>query len=343
MRRLLAIGAIVVVIIIIGYAIGSYLLFDQISSVSALCSERPSGGQRFEGNTPAGWSLADDGDVDQNWNEASRAVDLGPYAMAGYEEVDIPSRDADVGSLKAWWVPATAGAPAVGVVHGHGSCRRDHVVLLPAGMLHRAGFSVLLLDIRDMGDSPVIDGRYAGGTQEYADVLDARDWIVETQGVPASKVGLLGTSLGAATVIIAAGKDETVAATWEDSGYGDVELMIRDEIAHRGLPGWLNVLVPGGLAVARIVGIDPTAPTPLEMAAEIGTRPFAVVHGERDTHIPARHASDLAAVVAASIPGYEPWIIECAEHVEGPYCATAQYEDRLVEFFTDALGAPGGG
>lgn len=76
------------------------------------------------------------------------------------------------------------------------------------------------------------------------------------------------------------------------------------------------------------------------LAAAIGTRPFAIVHGQQDQHALVHHGTDLAAVVARSVPGYEPWLVPCAHHVEAAYCATAEYEARLVDFFTRALGAP---
>ncbi len=342
MRRWLLIGIVAIsVVALVGYGYGSYVLYDKISAVAALCGGRTSGGQRFQGNTPAGWTLANAEDVDGTWDESSLALDLSPYFMPGYQEVFVPSRDPAVGPLSAWWVPGrTATSPAVVIVHGLGSCKRDHVVLLHAGMLHRAGFGVVLIDIRDMGASPRQDGRFAGGTQEYLDVLGARDWLVRTQGIAASKVGIMGNSEGAATVTIAAGMDPTVAATWEDSSFGDVREMIRDEIAFRDYPEALNLLVPGGLLIAKLAGIDPMSPQPIEAAAAIGSRPFAIVHGQLDQHIPTSHAVGLAAVVARSVPGFQPWIVACAHHVEGAYCAPAEYESRLVDFFQGALGAP---
>ena len=341
MRRLLVGVLIVAVIALIGYGIGSYVLFDTISAVAAHCGERSKGEPRFQENTPAGWTLANDADVDALWPMSSRTVDIAPYVMPDFQEVAVPSRDPAIGPLSAWWVPGRAAAsPAVVVVHGGGSCKRDHVVLLHAGMLHRAGFGVLLIDLRDMGDSAHQDGRFAAGTQEYLDVLGGRDWLVETKGVPAPKVGLMGNSFGAAPVIIAAGMDATVAATWEDSGIGDVNVFIREEIAFRELPDAVNLLVPGGLLIGMMVGFDPLSISPLDMAAAIGTRPFAIVHGEIDQHALVHHGTDLAAVVARSVPGYQPWLVPCAHHVEAAFCATAEYETRLVDFFTGALGAP---
>jgi dipeptidyl aminopeptidase/acylaminoacyl peptidase len=341
MRRVLVGVLVVAAVALIGYGIGSYVLFDKISAVAAHCGDRSGDGPRFQENTPAGWTLANDGDVDVLWPTSSRTLDVTPYLMPDYIEVTISSRDTSVGPLSAWWVPGrTPDAPAVVVVHGGGACKKDHVALLHAGMLHRAGFGVLLFDQRDMGESAYQDGRWAAGTQEYLDVLGARDWLVEAQGVPVSRVGLIGNSGGAMAVVIAAGMDATVAATWEDSGIADLNQAIREEIAFQGFPDAVNLLVPGGLLIGRMVGFDPLSISPLDMASAIGNRPFAVVHGELDPKALVHHATDLAAVVARSVPGYTPWLVPCAHHVEAAFCATSAYESRLVAFFSEALGAP---
>jgi dipeptidyl aminopeptidase/acylaminoacyl peptidase len=72
-------------------------------------------------------------------------VNTTAYAMPIYQNVAIDSRDGV--RLAAWWIPADRpNAPVVVMAHGAGSCRRDPVMLLPAGMLHRNGFAVLMVD-----------------------------------------------------------------------------------------------------------------------------------------------------------------------------------------------------
>ena len=235
-----------VLLVAIGYAGASWLLFDAASKVDARCGFFEDDTPRFTGYTPAAFGT--DGVSEDSLGEG---FDTTAYAMPEYEEVSFQSRDGV--DLAAWWVPgATPDAPAVVVVHGKGSCRRDPVVLLPAGMLNRYGFAVLLIDVRDMGDSEVIDGRYSGGTQEYPDALGAWDWLRE-RGLPAGSIGLLGESNGAAAVVIAAGEEPEIAATWEDSGYSDTTTVIREEVRYQGYP---EVLTEGAVLWARLFGID---------------------------------------------------------------------------------------
>jgi dipeptidyl aminopeptidase/acylaminoacyl peptidase len=323
-----------IVIAAVGYAGASWLLFDAASKVEADCGTDDAGLPRFAAYTPASFGTAGVSE-----DSLAEGFDTAAYAMPVYEEVQFQSRDGV--DLVAWWVPGpTADAPAVVVVHGKGSCRRDPVVLLPAGMLNRYGFAVLIIDVRDMGGSEVIDGRYSGGTQEYPDALGAWDWLRE-RGLPAASIGLLGESNGAATVVIAAGEEPAIAATWEDSGYSDTTTVIREEVRYQGFP---EILTEGAVLWARVFGIDLDSKRPIDAIAKLGDRPLQVVHGTSDDRVQPHHALDFVRareeVVGKGGQGVEPWFITGGEHVEGSFLVPDEYERRLVAFFTDALGTP---
>src|SRR3989442_8926520 len=221
-RRRLGVGAILLVVALaVGYLYAGTVIYDKLSIAHPGCS------QDVRTQTPAAFTL--------------KKEDPRPYLMPHYEAVTIPSRDSGI-SLSSWWTPAdtSAGAPAVVIVHGLDSCKRASDILLAAGMLHRHGFSVLLFDMRNHGDSTIQNGRYAGGTKEYKDALGAWDWVVGTRGIKPEHVGMMGFSLGAATALIASGEEPRVAATWEDSGYADVGVAIRAELTRNGYPTWFE-------------------------------------------------------------------------------------------------------
>ena len=329
-RRWIAIGlGVFLALGVAAYAGASYLVYDQMSAVAPHCDGR------FPDYTPASF-----GTRGIAAEFTTGGFDTTPYAMPGYQEVSFPSRDARPPKLtiRAWWVPATlADAPAVIVVHGVGSCRHDPVVLLPAGMLARNGFSVLMMDMRDEGDSDIEDGRYAGGTEEYLDVLGAWDWLRSKQGIPAARIGLVGESLGAATVMIAMGEESAIAATWEDSGYADLVVASDEELTKNGYPTWL---LSGAILWARLIsGDDLTSRSPLGEVAKIGARPLAIVHGLADDRLNVHNATDLAAAHAKFVPGYEPWLVPRALHLQAAFAEPAEYERRIVEFFRASLGA----
>lgn len=324
-RRRSLLVSILIAVPLVAYGAGSVVVWDKLTSVPAQC------GGRWTLNTPADF-------------EAPEAYDLdtAPFLMSAPEEVRIPSRDPGI-EIAGWWVPAGAAedgapAPTVIVVHGFTACRHDHAVLLPAAMLHKAGFSVLLIDLRDHGDSTREDGRFAGGTDEYHDVLGAWDWVQTQKGVAAPSIGLVGVSLGAATVLLATGQEPGVAAVWEDSSYADLPSAIDAELSRNGYPTFLAF---GGVAAARLIsGDDLTSYSPLDAVHRLNGRPLFITHGTADTRLSVEYGHRLEAAVRADGGDVESWYIDGAEHVEGMLIETQEYERRLVAFFTGTLPRP---
>ncbi len=332
-RRWIAVGlGVVLAVGFAGYAGAAYLGYSRLTPPTPLC------GGRFPGYTPA--SFGTEG-ISKKLTEGG--FDTRPYAMPGYQDVSFPSRDRRQPRLtiRAWWVPAEgASAPAVIVVHGIHSCRHDPVVLLPAGMLARNGFSVLMMDLRDEGDSDFEDGRSGWGSEEYLDVLGAWDWLQSAQDLPPSQIGLMGELLGASSAIIAMGQERAIAATWADSAFADVGVVFDEIAVGQGLPTWLR---PGVIAWAKIIANDDlTARIPVDEVGRIGARPLAIVHGLADVNLDWHHAKDLAAAHATFVPGYEPWLVPRALHLQAAFAEPAEYEQRIVEFFRASLGSPEG-
>jgi uncharacterized protein len=311
-------------ILLVGYLGASYAVYDTLSAVPGTCHEIDAA------DTPQAFSVVgmDDAQTAEYW-------------MPAPTDVAFHSRDPRVPdlTLRAWWIPGdSATGPAVVLVHGVKSCRRDDNILMPAGMLHRNGFSVLLMDQRDHGDSDDEDLRFAGGTEEYLDVLGAWDWLV-AQGVPEERIGILGMSFGAGTTVIAGGEEPRVRAVWEDSSYGDMAEAMRDYLVREGYPALLE---PGAVAVARVVsGDDLLSKSPLAEIPNYAGRRLAIVHGAADTTLPASYAEELrAAALQSGVDLREFWIVPGMEHTRAVIDERTAYEPRLVAFFTEALGMP---
>jgi dipeptidyl aminopeptidase/acylaminoacyl peptidase len=300
---------------------GAYLgagvyIYNELASVGAGCHSGTTG-------TPAAFTIP--------------GIDTRSLLMPRYEDVRFPSRDPRI-TVAAWYVPGSRGTagPAVVLVHGLGGCRRRPEVLLPAGMLHRHDVSVLLIDMRDHGDSTYEDGRHAGGTEEYQEVLGGWDWL-RGRGFSEARIGLFGESLGAATVMIAAGQEPRVAAVWEDSGYADISEAVAAELDRNGYP---TFLAGSAVLAARLVSGDDLATlSPADAARRLGRRPVFITHGTADTRLRVQYAGDLAGDVRQGGGSVEPWIVPGAGHVRAAVLHPAEYERRLVEFFAHALGA----
>jgi dipeptidyl aminopeptidase/acylaminoacyl peptidase len=317
MRRSVTLLAITLVVVVVAaYAGASAMVWDKLTRVDGACHPE------WASNDPTVFS------------DPESQVDTARYAMPTPVDVTLPSRDAGI-TISGWWVPAGDDAPAVVVVHGHTACKHDDDVLLPAGMLHRHGISVLLIDLRDHGDSTDEDGRYAGGTEEYRDVLGAWDWLQSEQSIPAERIGLLGISLGAATVLIASGEERGVAATWADSSYADISVAIRAELARNGYPEYLE---SGGVMMARMLsGDDLTSRSPLRAVAAMGGRTLFITHGTADARLSVSYAEDLITAATGAGVDVTSWIVPGAGHTRAMWLNPAGYEDRLTSFFERSL------
>ena len=297
----------------------AFLVYENGTSVEADCDGN------YVGYSPAEWSPP-------RW---ATDFDPAPYFTDDYETVRIPSRDAGI-ELNGWWLPAAeSDAPTIVVVHGKGGCVRHPEVLAPAAMLHRLGYGVLLIDLRDHGASTIEDGRYAGGMEEYRDVMGAIDWLFDAEH-PHSDIGVVGTSLGGATAIITGGADARVAAVWEDSSYSELERRVEEELEQRGFP---TIFAPAGPLVARLVsGDDWTSHTVLGETENLAGRHLFVTHGEMDDSTYVSHAYDL--LEAAEIAGVEvdSWIVPEAGHVAAMFLHPEEYQRRLGAFFEEAFG-----
>ena len=316
-RALLGLACVLVVVAGASYLAAGYLVYDRSTRVVAHC-----GGQ-YAGYTPAGYAV--------------EGVDSTPYLMPSYEDVSFPSRDDPDVKISGWWIPGAPDAPAVIQVHGLNGCKRAPGNLLEAGMLHRLGYSVLLVDLRNEGESTITNGRFAGGVIEYRDVLGAWDWIQSARGVPASRIGLAGMSMGAATSLIAAGQEPGVAAVWEDSSFADINVAISDEVARNGFP---RFLAPAATFVGRLAGLDITSLGPLDAAAKLNGRPVAVVHGTADTRMPVKHAYWLIDALEAHGGRPYVWLMDGVEHTQANVTYPDEYQRRLGEFFGAAIGVP---
>ncbi len=325
-RILLGVVIFVILLMGAGYIAGGAMVYNQLSAVEAKClDEDPS----WLANTPSAFMVSD-----------TSSTDLKPYEMANFQDVNFPSREDNV-NISGWYVAAQgvdeADAPVVILVHGVNDCKRTPYILMPAGMLNKAGFNVLMIDLRNHGDSQVVDGRYAAGTIEYRDALGAWDWLVNEKKAAPEKIGLFGTSLGAATVLIAMGEEPRVAATWEDSSYADINVVIDAELARSGYP---SALAGAGILMGKVISNrDVTAKSPLAAIAKLNGRPLFITHGTADTRLSVQYAYDLVAAAQADGQTIEPWIVEGSKHIGAMFDHTTDYEQKLVTFFKTSLGA----
>ena len=319
-RRYVALAVLLGVVVLLGSALFgvSAAVYEQAARVEPDC------GGHYQGYSPAAWS-------GPRW---ATDFDPEPYLTSDYETVRMPSRDDGI-ELHTWWLPADdPAAPAIVVIHGRSACIRHPEVLAPAAMLHRLGYAVLLVDLRDHGASTIEDGYYAGGTEEYRDVMGAIDWLLARE-TPPRGIGVLGTSLGAATAVIAGGADDRVQAVWEDSSYSEMVRRVAEDLEQRGLP---TFLAPATVLLARLfAGDDLASHTVLGETRNLTGRHLFITHGEDDDATYVSHAHALLEAAEEADVIVESWIVPDAGHVDALFQHPEEYESRLGAFFGAAF------
>jgi uncharacterized protein len=243
-----------------------------------------------------------------------------------YREVGLQSSDGL--PLGAWWVGRDGSSRAAVLVHGWGGDRSDLHIVETALVYHRAGFNVLMLDLRAHGESG--GDRITVGYREARDVRGALSWL-ERRGFDLQDVVLHGWSLGGAAVVQAA-PGTGVAAVVEEASYADLVPLLHERLPEvSGLPAFFN---PAILLMGKLfLGIDPWAVRPVEEAGQLYREgvPFMIIHSRDDEMIPSEHAESLAA----AHPEATLWEIKGYGHVaayEHP-----EYRERLLAFLDEAV------
>lgn len=203
-----------------------------------------------------------------------------------YESVIITSFDGLI--LRGKYYEQTPGAPIELMVHGYrGTAERDL-----CGGVQRAfalGHNALLIDQRCSGDSQGYTITF--GIREHRDCRDWIDFMLRRFG-PDVSIALTGISMGAATVLMAAGTPlpDNVKLVLADCGFTSARAIIQKVIRQLHLPA--SLLYPLVRLGARLYGrFDPEAYSPLEAVQQ--TRiPTIFIHGTTDDFVPCQMSQE---------------------------------------------------
>lgn len=248
-------------------------------------------------------------------------------AAAGLPVTAVSFVTTDGLTLRGWFAGAGRGA-AVVLVHGLNGNRCG--VLADAGLLWQAGFDVLLFDLRGCGESA---GELVTlGYREVEDVRAAVAFVRQQPGVV--KVGLLGHSLGGATVLRAAARLPEVDAVVAQSAFSSLEDNIANGVEKVvGLPAFPFAPLVVYFA-EQASGLRASDVRPIDDLAAIAPRPLLLVHGALDDLMPVANAY---ALQAASPGPVELYILPDAGHGNLPQVGGAEYAARITTFLDRAL------
>ncbi|MFX0115810.1 MAG: alpha/beta hydrolase family protein, partial [Candidatus Hodarchaeota archaeon] len=115
--------------------------------------------------------------------------------------------------------------PAIVLLHGYGS--RKELVLPTALELGKAGFKVLVPDLRGHGDYARTPSDFGG--KERFDVVTAIDYLISMQDVDSTKIALMGSSYGAMNALIAGGIDNRVKTVVSSSSPSNLTRWLQEK------------------------------------------------------------------------------------------------------------------
>ena len=246
-----------------------------------------------------------------------------------FESVTITARDGK--PLFARYYHTADGAPLDIMFHGYKSGALHD---FPGGYKEAValGHNVLLVDQRGHGRS---HGRTVSfGIKERFDCLDWTYYAVSRFGAD-TKITLVGISMGAATVICAAGLNlpDAVRGIIADCPCSSGELIIKKVAGEMGFP--TKLVFPFIRLGGRIFGgFDICEASPL-LAAKSARLPLLLIHGDADRLVPCEMSRDIARLYAGEVTLE---LFPDATHGTSYLFDTERYRKILKEFYQKTLG-----
>jgi dipeptidyl aminopeptidase/acylaminoacyl peptidase len=249
------------------------------------------------------------------------------------EPIEFASRDGT--RLAGWFIPArNAERPAPGIVLSHGWARSRCELLPHADFLHRAGFAVLMFDYRNRGLSE--GDSITMGVKERGDLLAALEIFAARPEVDASRIGIFGMSLGGVIAILAGSRDARVRAIVAECPFASHETILTRSLRH-----YANVPMSAFAPFVRWMlerrfGEPLHGVEPISFVAAFAPRPLLIIGDQNDAVV---GVEDSRRLFDAAGEPKRFWLIPHADHARGWQEAGEEYERRVVDFFSETLGA----
>lgn len=201
-------------------------------------------------------------------------------ARTPHEAVSIRSRDGLTLRAKLYDIPDAVGS--ILLFHGYRSFGECDFGCILTHYRDTRRLRILLVDQRAHGDS---EGKYITfGTLERFDCIDWANYMEGRFGE--HPIILDGMSMGAATVLLAAGEPlpASVVGVLADCAYSSPAGILRAVGARMGMP--VSLVLPGVRFLCRIVGHFDPMPVSVPAALAKSRLPILMIHGTKDGFVP---------------------------------------------------------
>jgi len=253
---------------------------------------------------------------------------LDPHSK-GLPQEDIWITTPDGVRLSCWLVVRKKAAGTVIILHGVGDCKIGGVEL--SAFLYSLGYNVFLYDSRHHGES---GGRYCTyGFYEKHDVSTIIDYLQEREDLNIGKVGLFGTSMGAAVAIQAAAIDARVAAVVAEASFTTLRSIAVDYQRRLIKLPWHFLRNVALARSQKVAGFKARSVSPIEEVKKLMC-PILFVHGSKDTFIDVQYSQ---ALYEAAPGPKQLLLIEGANHNDVWEIGGKKYTDTLGAFLRTSL------
>jgi pimeloyl-ACP methyl ester carboxylesterase len=244
---------------------------------------------------------------------------------AGFDEVSLQTDDGV--KIAGWYAPPQDGA-AIVLVPGSGDSRED--VRSYAELLVKHGFGVLAIDLRGHGESGGSGNRYGWmGTHDIGAAVSFLQGRTEVK-----TIGGLGLSLGGEVLLGAA------------SSYPALKALVSEGASYRTFDEYYDLSSQHPLyrnfttrvlffSVKLFSGDDPPLPILDSITAAESTAFLFIAAGNKRAEIDYNELFLKAVGDRGSL-----WVVPKAGHTQGFRRAPDEYEQRVIDFFEQALVNP---
>jgi len=257
---------------------------------------------------------------------------IDPAVYAGVVSVTFPARDGKV-AVAGLLSPPPSGAPLVIATHGFTGCKHHKHLVTVLGILASAGYGVLAIDLREHGESTVLDGVAAMGSDEFSDVLGAFDYARTELGLNRSQIGFWGESMGGATTLIA-NTHEDLGPLFLDAPYADIRTVLKDNADRASVPPWTIELISPAVALLR--GQNFMSVNPIDGLVARSTQPIYWVHGTEDATVGVHHAHWAQDAIGPD-DRVSVELFDGLGHVATMWDRPSAYRSALLSFFDEHL------
>ena len=241
-----------------------------------------------------------------------------------YEDVSL--RSSDGVKLAGWYIPSQNRA-AVILFHGYSGNRLG--VMSHAVMLAKAGFGILMIDLRAHGHSGG-GGTFARGESLIGDARAAYNYLQGKEEVDKGRIGCLGVSLGGTIALQSAARIKGISVVISD---GAGLAAFEDLLPPQGVMSW--AFLPFNRLFFKIASrrtAVPPFPPNKETVSKIAPRPLFLIATGRggEFHLNTRYLE----------AAHEPkrlWQIQDAAHAGGWQRRPQEYAENVVGFLSDHL------